>query len=413
MEKMKVLIIGSGGREHGFCWKVAQSPLVKKVYCMSGNAGIEQIAECVNPPDVVLFCKENNIDFVIVGPEAPLVDGIVDKLENAGIKAFGPNKKAAQLEGSKVFMKDTCKKYGIPTAKYKSFNELQKAKNYLNEIDYPIVIKTDGLAAGKGVLIVENQDDAERELDEVFNGKFGDAGLKIVIEEFLEGEEVSVFYACTDKGVVELGAAQDHKRVGEGDTGLNTGGMGAYSPTPIYTDEIKKETFEKIIIPTLKGMEAEDCPFKGFLFAGLMLTKNGVKLLEFNVRMGDPETQVILPRMETDLVSILLGETTECKLSDKHAICVVMASNGYPEEYEKGSVIGNLDEVSDIYDVLVFHAGTKKDGDKILANGGRVLGITGLGDTLNDAKKVYKAIEKIDWKEGFYRKDIGWRVDKN
>ena len=410
---MKVLVIGSGGREHALCWKIKQSHFVDELFCATGNAGISDVATCVNPSNIPEFCKENGVDLVVVGSEAPLTEGIVDELEAARIPAFGPTKKAAQLEGSKVFMKNLCKKYDIPTAEYETFTDAQKAKKYLAEKSFPIVIKTDGLAAGKGVLIPETLEEAEQSIDEVFGGKFGTAGSEIVIEEYLDGEEVSVFYICNGHYAIELGDAQDHKRVGEGDTGLNTGGMGTYSPAPIYTDEIRKEVLETMIKPTLAGMEKEGCPFKGFLYAGIMITADGVKLLEYNIRMGDPETQVIMPRLKTDLIDLITGGTDKAELNSQHAMCVVMAADGYPEEYKKGSEIKGLDVAESIDDVLIFHAGTKRDGDAVVANGGRVLGVTGVGDDLQTARdNAYSAVDAIDWEEGFCRKDIGWRALK-
>lgn len=416
----KVLVIGSGGREHALSWRLKQSPSVAQVFCASGNAGIAQDVTCVNisaHDDIIKFCKKENIALVIVGPEQPLVDGLTDRLRTENIAVFGCSKKAAQLEGSKIFMKDLCKKYAIPTAAYGSFSDKNEAVNFLEGKDFPIVVKADGLAAGKGVIIAENKQEAVAAIEDMFSGEFGQAGSKIVIEEFLDGKEVSFFALCDGKKAVEFGYAQDHKRAYDGDKGPNTGGMGTYSPPPIVTDEIRTEIMEKIIHPTMRAMEKEGCAFSGVLFAGLMLTKNGAKLLEYNVRFGDPETQSLMLRFDGDLFQLLLscarGDVQEkfISFSKQAAVCVVMAAKGYPATYQKGSVIKGLDKAAALSNVKIFHAGTgQKDGD-IISIGGRVLGVTALGNSIKEAQaNAYKAVDLIDWKDGFCRRDIGWQA---
>lgn len=419
---MNILVIGSGGREHALCWKIGQSPLVQKLYCAPGNGGIEQVAECISMnttdfPAIVKFCDDHRIGLVVIGPEDPLVGGLADLLEKAGIPAFGPSAAAARLEGSKAFTKSICDKYNIPTAAYGKFDSATAAREYIKKHGAPIVVKADGLAAGKGVVVAMTEDEALQAVDEIMGGKFGGAGNTVVIEEFMEGPEVSFFAICDGERAIELGSAQDHKRAFDNDEGPNTGGMGTYSPAPIMTPEIREEVMEKIIHPTMRGMSAEGAPFKGVLFAGLMLTKSGPRLLEFNTRFGDPETQVLMPRIDGDLVPLLLAaakgdlEGHSVKLKDDAAVCVVMATRGYPGDYKKGSEIKNLDTAGSLPGVTVFHAGTKKEGDRILANGGRVLGVTATAPDFAAARTAaYSAVKLINWPEGFFRSDIGWRA---
>lgn len=418
---MNILLIGSGGREHALAWKIAQSPRCFRLYCAPGNAGISQCATCVNlnianHDDIISFCRSEGIDLVVVGPEAPLVAGIVDDLAQAGITAFGPSGAAAQLEGSKGFTKDLCAEFNIPTAAYQRFTDPAKAKEYLKDVDFPIVVKADGLAAGKGVVIAETLQDAETAVEACFEGSFGEAGSEVVIEAFLEGEEASLFALCDGQTALLLGTAQDHKRVGDGDTGPNTGGMGAYSPAPVLSPEMVEKTMTEIIVPTLAGMHARGTPFKGILYAGLMITHQGPQLIEYNVRFGDPECQVIMPRLKSDLVELMLGASHGSLLehtaqwSDDIALSVVMASQGYPGSYQKGSMIAGLDTISE-NEALIFHAGTTRKNDQLLATGGRVLNVTALGKSVREARNnAYHALAKIDWENGFYRKDIGWRA---
>ena len=416
----KVLVIGGGGREHALCWRLAKSVSVAKVFCAGGNVGIAADAVCVDLPthnDIVHFCKKEEISLVVIGPEQPLVEGLADKLRVEKIPVFGASAKAARLEGSKVFMKNLCQKYGIPTAAYGCFADKTAAIAFLEDKNFPIVVKVDGLAAGKGVIIAESHKEAVDAVNSMFAGEFGAAGEQVVIEEFLEGVECSFFALCDGKNAVEFGSAQDHKRAHDGDKGANTGGMGTYSPLPFMTDEIRAEVMEKIINPTMKAMEAEDSPFLGVLFAGLMLTKSGVKLLEYNVRFGDPETQSLMMRFDGDLYLLLKscadGEVDASKISfsKQAAICVVMAANGYPAAYEKGSVIKGLDKASALPNTKIFHAGTALKYGEIVSNGGRVLGVTALGNTIKQAQEnAYKAVDLIDWKGGFCRRDIGWQA---
>ncbi len=422
---MQILVVGSGGREHALCWKLSQSKNCEKLYCAPGNAGIANFAECVTiaADDVealVKFAKEKGIGFVVVGPEAPLVAGLVDKLEAAGIPAFGPSASAALLEGSKGFMKDIAAKYNVPTAWYGRFTEAEKAKAFIREKGAPIVVKADGLAAGKGVTVCTKIEEALAAVDQAMNDKaFGEAGNEIVIEEFLAGEEASFFALVDGKTAIAMGAAQDHKAVGDGDTGPNTGGMGAYSPAPIVTPAMAEEVMEKLIMPTVRGMEAEGRPFKGVLFAGLMIDEKGPKLLEFNVRFGDPECQALMARLDSDLLELLLAtsqgrlDQIKVKWRDETALVVVMAAQGYPGNYLKNTEIKGLDAANQVEGVIVLHAGTKADNGKILATGGRVLGITALGSTVKEAQsRAYQAVDKINWPEGFCRRDIGWRAVK-
>ena len=400
----------------------SRSQMAGDIYCTPGNGGIGELATCLDldvtdHKSIVDFCGQNNIVLVVVGPELPLVDGLVDSLEAEGIKAFGPTKAAAQLEGSKAFTKQLCRKYNIPTADYEVFDEAEAAHIYLNDCSYPIVIKADGLAAGKGVVIATDHAQAQQAVQDCFDGRFGEAGTSIVIEECLVGEEASFFAICDGQYAMEFPTAQDHKCAYDGDKGPNTGGMGAYSPAPVMTDEMCQRTMDEIIMPTLKGMKADGMPFKGVLFAGLMITAKGPELIEYNVRFGDPECQVQMARLRSDLLPVMLA-SSEGKLDrmvnrfdTRPAITVVMASDGYPGAYESGSEIKGLAEAALDPDIMIFHAGTKNEDGRILATGGRVLNITALGNTVLEARdKAYAAIEKIDWPQGFYRKDIGWRA---
>jgi phosphoribosylamine--glycine ligase len=420
---MRILVVGSGGREHALCWAIGASPVCDKLYCAPGNAGIAAEAECVavaaeDIDGIVRLAREKAIDFVVVGPEAPLVAGLADRLEEAGIKTFGPSQKAAALEGSKGFTKDFCARHNIPTGAYRRFKQRDAARAYVQQQGAPIVVKADGLAAGKGVTVATTVDEALAAIDDAMvENRFGMAGIEIVIEEFLDGEEASFFALCDGEHALPLGAAQDHKRVGDGDTGPNTGGMGAYSPPPVVPPAIADRIMREIINPTVTGMKADGHPFKGVLFAGLMITKSGPQLIEYNVRFGDPECQVLMPRLKSDLLPALIAardgglKTFDLRWHDKAALCVVMASNGYPGEYRKGSEIRNLAAAEKVPNVTVFHAGTKADGARILATGGRVLGVTATGSTIAAAQEAaYKAVDAIDWPGGFCRRDIGWRA---
>ena len=422
---MKILVVGSGGREHSLCWTLAASPLCEKLFCAPGNAGIAQEAECVpiavdDIPALVDFAKRENIELVVVGPEAPLVAGLVDRLDEAGIRAFGPTAAAAALEGSKGFTKDLCAKYGIPTADYQRFTEATAAKAFVRERSLPIVIKADGLAAGKGVVIATSLEEADRAIEGALEEQaFGEAGAELVIEDFMEGEEVSFFALVDGTSAVPLASAQDYKRVFDDDQGPNTGGMGAYSPAPLMTDELAARVMAEIIEPTVAAMEAEGRPFKGVLYAGLMITPEGdPKLVEYNVRFGDPECQVLLMRLMSDLVTALVATcdgvlgSFDMRWYPEAALCIVMATEGYPGSYAKGSVIGGLQAAESDADVTVFHAGTKQGADgACLANGGRVLGVTALGESIGAAReRAYAAVDRIDWPEGFCRRDIGARA---
>jgi len=413
---MKILIIGTGAREHALAWKIKQSPLVSQVFCASGNGGIGLDVTNIaisKPQEIIDFCKKENINLVVVGPETPLVEGLADILSQNNIAVFGPSALAARLEGSKAFTKDICSKYNIPTADYQTFFDKDKAIAYIKEKGSPIVIKADGLAAGKGVVVAMSNEEAIEAVEEIMGGKFGDAGNSLVIEEFMQGEELSFFALSDGENAIEFGSAQDHKRVGENDTGANTGGMGTLSPVPLASDALRQEIMDKIIYPTVKAMHSEGCPFKGVLFAGLMITKTGPKLIEYNVRFGDPETQVLMMRLESDLIPALLAcvggglDKVDIRFKPQAAICVVMAANGYPEEYKKNTIINGLDKVSEIADSKVFHAGTKIENGNVLAIGGRVLGVTALGEDLLTAQKnAYAAVDLIDWEDGFCRRDI-------
>jgi phosphoribosylamine--glycine ligase len=422
-QDMRVLVIGSGGREHALCWAIAASPLCDKLFCAPGNAGIAAEAECVpiaatDLDGILAFCRDRKIDFVVVGPEQPLVLGIVDRLEAAGIAAFGPSEAAAALEGSKGFTKDFCARHGIPTAAYRRFNDATAAKTYLRASSLPIVIKADGLAAGKGVTIARSLVEAETAIDEALLGRrFGGAGAELIIEAFLEGEEASFFALVDGSHVLPLAGAQDHKAVGDGDTGPNTGGMGAYSPAPCLTPEITEMVLARIIRPTVAGMAQEGRPFKGVLFAGLMLTREGPFLIEYNVRFGDPECQVLMPRLKSDLLPALLAardgqlKNFDLRWREETALCVVLAAKGYPGEPVKGTEIGGLAEAAADPAVTIFHAGTRAADGRILADGGRVLGITALGaDAAEAQRRAYEAVDRIRWPEGFCRRDIGWRA---
>jgi phosphoribosylamine--glycine ligase len=419
---MNILLLGSGGREHALAWKIAASPLLTKLWCAPGNAGIAQEAECValdvaNHPAVIDFCKKNAVDFVVVGPETPLAAGVVDDLAKAGIKAFGPSKQAAQLEGSKGFTKDLCSEFNIPTGAYGRFTTEDDALAYMRKQGAPIVVKADGLAAGKGVVVAKTLAEAETAIAMMFEGGFGAAGTEVVIEEFLEGREISFFALCDGETAIPLATAQDHKRVFDHDEGPNTGGMGAYSPTPFVTPEVHEQIMARIILPTVAGMKKRGMPFKGVLYAGVMLTAQGPKLFEYNARFGDPECQVLMLRMMSDIVPALLAA---CDGELKHfdlrwfpdpALTVVMAANGYPGDYKKGTRIDGLDEAGKIEGVEIFHAGTMAKDGAILANGGRVLNVCAMGKNVREAQqRAYEAVDRIKWPDGFCRRDIAWQA---
>ncbi len=419
--KINALLIGSGGREHAMAWKLAQSPLMGRFFCAPGNAGIGDIAECVkldigDHSAVIDFCTAHEIGFVVIGPEAPLVAGIVDDLGKAGIKAFGPEAAAAQLEGSKAFTHEICDLYDIPAAGYATFTSAPKARAYIRQTGTPVVIKADGLAAGKGVVIANSITDACEAVDACFEGSFGKAGQQVVIEEFLEGEEVSLFAICDGQVASLLGTAQDHKRAFNGDKGPNTGGMGAYSPASIVDQDTIDEIMEDIIVPTLAGMHARGTPFKGILFAGLMLCDDGPKLIEYNVRFGDPECQVLMMRLKSDLLELMLSAVDgsllehEIEWSNFAALGVVLATRGYPGSYQNGTLVKGKLSYDDGDNIRVFHAGTRLADEGLLANGGRVLNVCAKGKTVALAQKLaYRAIDDIDWPQGFWRSDIGWR----
>ncbi len=421
---MRVLVVGGGGREHALCWKIAASPLCEKLFCAPGNAGIAREAECVpiaaeDLDAQVALAKDKAIDFVVVGPEAPLVAGLVDRLSDAGIKAFGPSAAAAMLEGSKGFVKDLCAKYGMPTADYGRFIDAGSAKSFVREAGAPIVVKADGLAAGTGVVVATTLTEAETAIDAMMvEGRFGAAGATLVIEEFLDGEEASFFALVDGETALPLASAQDHKRVAEGETGPNTGGMGAYSPAPVMTPGMEARVMAEIIEPTVRAMKTEGQPFKGVLYAGLMITEDGPQLIEFNVRFGDPECQVLIPRLKSDLLPALIASADgvlanmDLRWRDDAAMTVVLATQGYPGSYRKGSEIGGLAAAGALPDVTVFHAGTRTGDDgRVLAAGGRVLGVTATAPGIAEAReRAYAAVDLIDWPEGFCRRDIGWRA---
>ena len=422
---MKVLIVGSGGREHAIAWSVAKSPKVDKIYCAPGNAGIAEFAECVNIgamefDKLVAFAKENAIDLTIIGMDDPLVGGVVDAFEAEGLRVFGPRKNAAIIEGSKAFSKDLMKKYNIPTAAYENFTDPEEAIKYLETAKMPIVLKADGLALGKGVLICNTLEEAKEGVKTLMLDKqFGDAGNEIVIEEFMTGREVSVLAFCDGKTIKCMTSAQDHKRAKDGDQGLNTGGMGTFSPSPFYNDEVEAFCKKYVYQPTIDAMAAEGRPFTGILFTGLMITEDGPKVLEYNARFGDPEAQVVLPRMKNDIIDVMEacidGKLSEVELEfeDNAAVCVVLASDGYPEKYDKGFEIKGLDAFKDKDGYYVFHAGTKFDDGKIVTNGGRVLGVVAKGDDLKAARaNAYKATDWIDFANKYKRNDIGKAIDE-
>ncbi len=422
---MKVLIVGSGGREHAIAWSVAKSPKVDKIYCAPGNAGIAEFAECVNIKamefdKLVAFAKENAIDLTIIGMDDPLVGGVVDAFESEGLRVFGPRKNAAIIEGSKAFSKDLMKKYKIPTAAYENFTDPDEAIKYLETAKMPIVLKADGLALGKGVLICNTLEEAKEGVKTLMLDKqFGDAGNEIVIEEFMTGREVSVLAFCDGKAIKCMTSAQDHKRAKDGDQGLNTGGMGTFSPSPFYNDEVEAFCEKYVYQSTIDAMASEGRPFTGILFTGLMITEDGPKVLEYNARFGDPEAQVVLPRMKNDIIDVMEAcidgklSDVELEFEDNAAVCVVLASDGYPEKYDKGFEIKGLDTFKDKDGYYVFHAGTKFDGDKIVTNGGRVLGVVAKGEDLKAARaNAYKATEWIDFANKYKRNDIGKAIDE-
>jgi phosphoribosylamine---glycine ligase len=419
---MNILILGSGGREHALAWKIAASPLTTKIYCAPGNAGIAQEATCValdlaDHKAVVAFCKENKIDFVVVGPEAPLCAGMVDDLEAAHIKAFGPTKWAARLEGSKGFTKDLCKANNIPTAAYARFKGAAAAKDYVRQQGAPIVVKADGLAAGKGVVVAATVKEAEEAIDMLFGGGLGEPAWEIVIEECLVGEEASFFALCDGETALPLASAQDHKRVFDGDKGPNTGGMGAYSPAPVMTPALEKRVMDEIVLPTVAALKRAGAPYKGVLYAGLMITDKGPQLIEYNVRFGDPECQVLMLRLMSDLLPALIAardgqlKNFDLRWYGDAALTVVMAAKGYPGNYARGTPIEGLDAAAQVEGVEIFHAGTKADGQHILANGGRVLDVCARGKTVREAQaRAYEAVDRIRWPDGFCRRDIGWQA---
>jgi phosphoribosylamine--glycine ligase len=419
---MNVLLIGGGGREHALAWALSASPLLTTLHCAPGNPGIAEVAtlaaiDVTDHAAVIAYCRTHAVTFVVVGPEAPLVAGIADDLAAAGIKVFGPSKAAAQLEGSKGFTKDLCREFGIPTAAYERFTEAGPARDYVTRMGAPIVIKADGLAAGKGVVVAMTLDEALAAVDMMFEGGMGAAGASVVVEEFMTGEEASFFALCDGETALALATAQDHKRVGDGDTGPNTGGMGAYSPAPVMTPAMVERTMAEIIRPTLAAMRAKGHPFKGVLFAGLMITAEGPKLIEYNCRFGDPECEVLMMRLKDDLLTLLLAsadgqlKTMSARWYDEAALTVVMAAKGYPGTPEKGSLIRGIARARELPGVEVFHAGTALKGGELVANGGRVLAVTATGRTVTEAQeKAYRAVDLIDWPDGFCRRDIGWQA---
>ncbi|KIC44655.1 phosphoribosylamine--glycine ligase [Ruegeria sp. ANG-S4] len=419
---MNILILGSGGREHSLAWAVMQNPKCDRLIVAPGNAGIAQIADCAaldieNGGAVVGFAEENAIDFVIVGPEAPLAAGVADRLREAGVLVFGPSAEAALLEASKSFTKEVCDAANAPTAAYARFTEAEPAKAYIREHGAPIVVKADGLAAGKGVIVAMDEQTALDAIDDMFGGTFGGAGAEVVIEEFMEGEEASLFVLCDGEDILSIGTAQDHKRVGEGDTGLNTGGMGAYSPAPVLNEEVEARAMEEIVRPTMAEMQRRGTPFQGVLYAGLMIQDGKPRLVEYNVRFGDPECQVLMMRLGAQVLDLLHAAAegrlrdAQVNWADDHAMTVVMAARGYPGAYEKGTVIRGLNDLSEDSRTMVFHAGTKAADGQIVASGGRVLNVTARADTLSEARdNAYSLADGVDWPDGFFRRDIGWRA---
>ena len=420
---MRVLVVGGGGREHALCWAIAASPLCSKLICAPGNAGIARVAECIDvaADDLagqVALARSRKIDFVVVGPEVPLVAGLADRLTEAGIKVFGPSAQAARIEGSKGFSKDLFRRAGIPTGAYERFTDVGKAVDYIEACGAPIVVKADGLAAGKGVVVAETVNQAIVAVRDMLSGnRFGIAGASVVIEEFLVGQEASFFALSDGEHALPLIGAQDHKRAFDGDKGPNTGGMGAYSPAPIFDAAMQKRTMDEIILPTVRALAEAGTPFKGVLYAGLMITDQGPKIFEYNCRFGDPECQVLMPRLKSDILPALIATADgnlrhfDLRWSDETALTVVMAAKGYPDAYQKGSEIRGLEAASRIEGVEIFHAGTKADGNRVLANGGRVLNVTAVGRTVEVARdRAYRAIDLIDWPEGFCRRDIAWRA---
>ncbi|MFN3230547.1 MAG: phosphoribosylamine--glycine ligase [Alphaproteobacteria bacterium] len=419
---MKVLVVGGGGREHALCWAISASPLCTHLYCAPGNGGIAALADCVDIAaddldGLIGFCQKNAIEFVVVGPEQPLVAGLVDRLTELGIKAFGPSAAAAELEGSKGFTKDLCARQNIPTAAYGRFSDAPSARAFIEQRGAPIVVKADGLAAGKGVIMAETETQALEAVDEIFGGKFGAAGAEVVIEDWLIGEEASFLVLVDGENVVPMATAQDHKRAYDGDEGPNTGGMGSYSPAPVMTEALCQQAMDQIILPTVAAMKAEGRPFKGVLYAGLMITDKGPQLLEYNTRFGDPECQVLMMRLMSDLLPAMIASADgqlanfDLRWHEDAAMTVVMAAKGYPGSYDKGSEIKGLEAAGAPDDVEIFHAGTALKDGTIVATGGRVLNVTALGPTIADAQRsAYAAVDKIDWPDGFCRRDIGWRA---
>ena len=427
---MRILVVGGGGREHALCWAISASPLCTKLYCAPGNAGLAQVAECAavgaeDIPGQVALAQRLQIDFVVIGPDAPLVAGMADGFAAAGIKVFGPSKAAAQLEGSKSFTKELCRRHNIPTAAYERFTDLDKAIAYIKAAHLktggaPIVVKADGLAAGKGVIVAETVDQAIDAVRDMLAGnRFGAAGASVVIEEFMAGDEVSLFALCDGEHVLPLVGVQDHKRAFDGDKGPNTGGMGAYSPVPLLDQAMFDRAMREIVLPTVRGMKAEGLPFKGVLYAGLMIDKNGPRLVEYNCRFGDPECQVLMMRLKSDIVPALIAcadgglKHLDLRWSDQTALTVILATRGYPDAYKNGSEIRGLAEAGKVEGVEIFHAGTKVEGGRTLANGGRVLNVTAIAPTVEEARaRAYRAVDLIDWPEGFCRRDIAWRAVK-
>ena len=419
---VRILLVGSGGREHALAWAISASALVDELYCAPGNAGIAEVAECVPIgamalEQLVAFAVEKRIDFAVVGPEAPLVAGLSDRFEAAGIKCFGPSAKAAQLEASKGFVKDLCAEHGIPTAAYKRCRDADEAKAFARTLGPPVVIKADGLAQGKGVIIAEYRPDADAAIDQMFTGTFGAAGQEVVIEEFLEGEEASLFVLTDGEHILPLAGAQDHKRAYDHDEGPNTGGMGAYSPAPVLTEAVEREAIERIVKPTVAAMRARGTPYHGVLYAGLMIKDGMPKLIEYNCRFGDPECQALMLRLGSDLVPALIAarlgliESAQLAWSDEASITVVIAAKGYPGAYATGSEIRGLEEAAQVEGVQIFHAGTARQGGRVIANGGRVLNVCATGRDLKEAQaRAYAAVDRIDWPDGFCRHDIGWRA---